>query len=229
MSGDAAPRYDEHAVWYHDWVPAPDDDFVARSLLGLVGEVRGERVLDLACGEGRIARALAGQGNEVVGVDLSTGLLGIARGKGGARVTYVHGDVCATDWWDGAPFDGVVASMSLMGHRRPRGRGRHRGDDGAAGRVVRLVDHPPCVSGRGRDPPQLAGRRLLRRAVVEHGWSGRAGSRRREPPDPVDLPQRRRGGRVRPRGDGRAAVVPRARPPGPAVLPRDPLAARLIR
>ncbi|HEY7068641.1 MAG TPA: class I SAM-dependent methyltransferase [Acidimicrobiales bacterium] len=114
MSGDAAPRYDEHAAWYHDWIFAPADDLVARSLLGLVGAVRGERVLDLACGEGRIARALAGQGNEVVGVDLSAGLLDIARAEGDARITYVHGDVCATDWWDGAPFDGVVASMSLM-------------------------------------------------------------------------------------------------------------------
>jgi SAM-dependent methyltransferase len=114
MPGEPAPRYDACAAWYHDWVPAPDDDFVARSLLGLVGPVGGQRILDLACGEGRIARALAATGNDVVGVDLSAGLLAMARGKECARITYLRGDVCATDWWDGTPFDGVVASMSLM-------------------------------------------------------------------------------------------------------------------
>jgi 2-polyprenyl-3-methyl-5-hydroxy-6-metoxy-1,4-benzoquinol methylase len=114
VSGEPAPCYDDHAAWYHDWVFAPDDDLVARSLLGLVGPVAGQRILDLACGEGRIARALAAAGNEVVGVDLSVALLEYARGEESGRITYLHGDVCATDWWDGTPFDGVVASMSLM-------------------------------------------------------------------------------------------------------------------
>jgi SAM-dependent methyltransferase len=114
MPGEAAPRYDAHAAWYHDWVLAPDDDFVARSLLALVGPVRGQRILDLACGQGRIARALAASENQVVGVDLSAGLLELARGEERAGITYLRGDVCTTDWWDGTPFDGVVASMSLM-------------------------------------------------------------------------------------------------------------------
>jgi SAM-dependent methyltransferase len=101
MPGEPAPRYDAYAAWYHDWVPAPDDDFVARSLLALVGPVGGQRILDLACGEGRIARALAATGNDVVGVDLSAGLLAMARGKECARITYLRGDVCATDWGTG--------------------------------------------------------------------------------------------------------------------------------
>jgi SAM-dependent methyltransferase len=114
MPEELVPRYDDHAAWYHDWVFAPEDDLVARSLLGLVGPARGERILDLACGEGRIARALAGTGNHVVGVDLSSGMLAIARREERRGITYLHGDVCATDWWDGTPFDGVVASMALM-------------------------------------------------------------------------------------------------------------------
>jgi 2-polyprenyl-3-methyl-5-hydroxy-6-metoxy-1,4-benzoquinol methylase len=110
----AEPRYDAYAAWYHEWVAPPDDDLVARSLLGLVGPVRDERLLDLACGEGRIARHLAERGNDVVGVDLSASLLAIARTGAGRRVTYVQGDVATTAWWDGQPFDGVVASMALM-------------------------------------------------------------------------------------------------------------------
>lgn len=48
--------------------PAPQ---VAASLLGLIGPVTGKRILDLGCGEGRIARLVAARGNDVAGVDLS--------------------------------------------------------------------------------------------------------------------------------------------------------------
>jgi Methyltransferase domain len=30
------------------------------------------------------------------------------------RISYVHADVCTTQWWDGDPFDGAVSSMALM-------------------------------------------------------------------------------------------------------------------
>jgi 2-polyprenyl-3-methyl-5-hydroxy-6-metoxy-1,4-benzoquinol methylase len=111
VSAAEEPRYDPFASWYHDWVAAPDADLVARSLLGLIGAVTGQRILDLGCGEGRIARLLAGHGNDVVGVDLSGRLLEIARRGSNHRITYLHADVCTTDWWDGVAFDGVVSSM----------------------------------------------------------------------------------------------------------------------
>jgi 2-polyprenyl-3-methyl-5-hydroxy-6-metoxy-1,4-benzoquinol methylase len=108
------PRYDAVASWYDQWVAVPEDDPVARSLLRLIGPVRDEQVLDLGCGQGRIARTLAGASNEVVGVDLSAELLAIARSRASEQITYLHADVTTTDWWDGHPFDGVVSSMALM-------------------------------------------------------------------------------------------------------------------
>jgi SAM-dependent methyltransferase len=107
-------RYDAFASWYHGWIAAPEEDLVARSLLGVIGPVRAQRVLDLACGQGRLARVVAAAGNDVVGVDLSRELLRRAGTEATDRVTYIHADVCTLDWWDGAPFDGVVASMALM-------------------------------------------------------------------------------------------------------------------
>ena len=112
MESAKPARYDEFARWYDDWVAAPEDDLVAESLFRLVGDVSEQRILDLGCGQGRIARELARRGNDVVGVDLSTELLQIASEQ--KRITYVHGDACTTDWWDGVTFDGVVSNMALM-------------------------------------------------------------------------------------------------------------------
>ena len=64
-------RYDAVADFYAAGWPDSGDDPVARALLGLCGDVAGERVLDLACGHGRITRQLAGRGAIVTGIDIS--------------------------------------------------------------------------------------------------------------------------------------------------------------
>lgn len=107
-------RYDAFASCYDGQVGELDDDLVAASLLGLIGDVKGQRILDLGCGQGRISRELARLGNDVVGVDLSAELLRIAMSDDQDRVEYFRADACKTDWWDGIPFDGVVSSGALM-------------------------------------------------------------------------------------------------------------------
>lgn len=74
------------------------------------------RVLDLGCGEGILARALAQRGNTVTGVDLSSGLLAVA----GAReqreplgITYVRGDAATLEGFDDRSFDGVATSITF--------------------------------------------------------------------------------------------------------------------
>jgi ubiquinone/menaquinone biosynthesis C-methylase UbiE len=113
VADEPDPRYDAYARWYDEWVSAPDDDFVAQSLLRLVGDRSGERIVDIGCGQGRMARKFAA-GNQVVGVDLSEQLLSIAAQAGPADVTYLRADVATLDWWDGATFDGALSSMALM-------------------------------------------------------------------------------------------------------------------
>ena len=53
----------------------------------------GHRVLDLGCGTGLLATAIAARGPAVTGVDPAAAMLAIARDReGGGRVTWVHAD-----------------------------------------------------------------------------------------------------------------------------------------
>jgi len=74
-----------------------------------VGDLPTGRALDLACGEGRNAVWLAGQGWEVTGVDFADVALakaGALAAESGVAVTWEHADV--TTWRPATPFDLVV-------------------------------------------------------------------------------------------------------------------------
>src|SRR5712691_4974999 len=73
--------YDEIAEWYDTWLGpgALAEDPFFPSVEALMGPIAGQRVCDLACGQGRVARHLTDLGARVVGIDLSAKLLAIAR------------------------------------------------------------------------------------------------------------------------------------------------------
>jgi 2-polyprenyl-3-methyl-5-hydroxy-6-metoxy-1,4-benzoquinol methylase len=80
----------------------------------------GDRVLEIACGNGQLARWIAGRGAEVVATDLSDRLLDLARRrtlKARARIDYrvvdaTHGPALRA--LGSASFDAVVCNMALM-------------------------------------------------------------------------------------------------------------------
>ena len=63
-------RYDPVADFYVSGFDSTDDS-VSAALLDLLGPVAGLRVLDIACGHGRLTRELARRGAEAVGIDVS--------------------------------------------------------------------------------------------------------------------------------------------------------------
>lgn len=73
--------YDDIAEWYDHWVGTHSmrEDPFFPAVEAFIGEVAGQRICDLACSQGRVARHLVDQGARVVDIDLSVKLLAIAR------------------------------------------------------------------------------------------------------------------------------------------------------
>ncbi|MFG1702604.1 class I SAM-dependent methyltransferase [Nonomuraea sp. M3C6] len=121
-----AARYDDIADFYATgWTDTIDDPASVR-LLDLLGPVAGRRVLELACGHGRISRELARRGAGVVAADISEALLEKARAaerETPLGIHYIHTDVTrpgvlAIGTLGTAPdsdtvFDAVVCSFGL--------------------------------------------------------------------------------------------------------------------
>lgn len=106
-------RYDDIADWYAEFTRDTDPG----PTVLLPEDIRGQRVLDLACGYGTASRYLAQRGTHVTGLDLSDRMLARARELEASQplgIRYIHGDAVGTRWWDGVPYDGVLCHMALM-------------------------------------------------------------------------------------------------------------------
>lgn len=68
----AQARYDEFAEWYEQWIG--DAPPLIASHARLLPAMTGDRVLDIACGQGRMSRYLALPGADVTGIDISAAM-----------------------------------------------------------------------------------------------------------------------------------------------------------
>jgi SAM-dependent methyltransferase len=86
----------------------------------------GERVLELACGAGRVAVPLAQAGNRVVGFDASPDMLALARQKVaslpeiGPRLHLVQADLRTFDLLEHAPFDLAILAVKSLAYLTER-------------------------------------------------------------------------------------------------------------
>ena len=103
--------WDEHAQWWIDgFTNGADPEYVEQIIPLAVEELAGrEKVLDLGCGDGQIARALAAQGSDVLGVDPTQLHIDVAIERGGGP-TYLLGGATQIPAPDNS-FDAVVACL----------------------------------------------------------------------------------------------------------------------
>jgi SAM-dependent methyltransferase len=115
MTGSVA-RYDQMADFYEQRSGKSVSDPATAALLDLAGDVSGLRLLEVACGQGRVARQLASRGATLTGVDISAALLAKARAYESAEplgISYLQADVTAARVLEGRQFDGVVCNYGL--------------------------------------------------------------------------------------------------------------------
>jgi len=103
--------WDEHAQWWIDgFTNGADPEYVEQIIPLAVEELSGRvKVLDLGCGDGQIARALAAQGSDVLGVDPTQLHIDVAIERGGGP-TYLLGGATQIPAPDNS-FDAVVACL----------------------------------------------------------------------------------------------------------------------
>jgi ubiquinone/menaquinone biosynthesis C-methylase UbiE len=109
-------RYDEIADFYAGEIGDHLDDPGTAGLLELLGPVTGLRLLDLACGQGRMTRELARRGAAVSGADLSVPLVTQARDmerEVPLGIDYVIADAGDAAALGAGSFDGVVCNFGL--------------------------------------------------------------------------------------------------------------------
>lgn len=75
---EVASRFDEHRARFKRSVAR--DDARLQAILDRLGPLPGRRILDLGCGKGRFAFPMVEAGAEVIGIDLSAGMLAEAVG-----------------------------------------------------------------------------------------------------------------------------------------------------
>lgn len=103
------------------FLPFGGEDRVRKELIAHIGFSPKDKILDMCCGIGGVTFVIAekaGKDSEVVGTDLSSGQIEIARKNNHlSNVRFVEGDVTSTGFEDGY-FDKVFITHAL--HEMPR-------------------------------------------------------------------------------------------------------------
>jgi len=118
---DISNQWDEAAEPWADFVREHKDFYREEmnnpAFFRLLGNVRGKRILDLACGDGSNTRILARRGARVTGVDFSERLIEFARQserKEKLGIEYHVSDAANLEKFESDHFEVVTCFMALM-------------------------------------------------------------------------------------------------------------------
>ncbi|MDE1874979.1 MAG: class I SAM-dependent methyltransferase [Patescibacteria group bacterium] len=170
------------ADWYDKVVHDPDSyqsQVISPNLLRIVAAKRGDRVLDLACGQGFFSHALAAEGAHVTGIDIAPELVDIAREHASHNQEFYVGPADDLHMFKDKSFDSAVSVLAIQNIERmvsvfkevsrvlrPKGR------------FVIVLNHPafriPGKSSWGWDEKGASGAGVQYRRVDEYMSESRA-------------------------------------------------------
>ena len=104
-----------YAAWRATSLGAGTEAIERRSILDLMGEISGARILDVGCGDGTLVFAAAAKGARVTGIDPDPAMLSAARARAteaGLPATFIEARVERLPFAD-ASFD-IVASVTVL-------------------------------------------------------------------------------------------------------------------
>lgn len=134
------------AGWYDDVVNDPDSyqvQVILPNVVRITAPKKGDRVLDLACGQGFFSHALAAQGATVTGIDISPELVSIAKKHAGHTEEFFVSSADNLSKFKDKSFDSVVCVLAIQNIERMNETFREVGrilKNG--GKFVLVINHP---------------------------------------------------------------------------------------
>jgi ubiquinone/menaquinone biosynthesis C-methylase UbiE len=147
------PRTDWGGVaqWYDQLVGESGSEYhrevVIPGTLRLLGVKPGERVVDIACGQGVLCRALQERGIEATGIDAAAELIAAARERAGDAIRYILGDARDLSFLPADHFSAAACMLAIQNIHpiQPVFAGVHR-LLAPGGKFVVVMVHP-CFRG----------------------------------------------------------------------------------
>ncbi len=115
--GDWHDQADAYLAYFEDNPDRLSTTTIFPRLLTHFGDIRGLRVLDFGCGQGRFSRAMADAGAHVVAFDASSAEVANARARdGGRNIRYIDDPAALAAE---GPFDRILCFMVLLCNALP--------------------------------------------------------------------------------------------------------------
>lgn len=133
--------------WYDTLIEGDDDTYqkqvILPNLLRILDLKKGERVLDIACGQGFFSRAFAEAGGRVVGVDIASELVKKARERSTSEVVFHVAPAHRMDMIRSGEFDTAVSVLAVQNIEDMEGVfAEARRALAPGGRLVLVLNHP---------------------------------------------------------------------------------------
>ncbi|MES2224393.1 MAG: class I SAM-dependent methyltransferase [Patescibacteria group bacterium] len=104
------------AQWYDNYLVGEDTyqaQVIAPNLLRLIAPQKGQRILDVACGQGYFSRMCAEKGADIVGIDQSAVLVEKAKAQASGKEFYIVGNAETLDAYKLEACDTVFSVLAL--------------------------------------------------------------------------------------------------------------------